>query len=262
MSGAPIHLAANRVSVALAGQPIVTDISVALDGGQFVAVIGPNGSGKTTFLRALAGQVAATGSVTVNGSRLDTLSLPQRAKTLAYLPQDMRQPIWPVPVRDIVALGLMPFDAQARSNDPAIEQQLQDFDLANLAERTVDRISGGERMRALLARALVGPQPIVLLDEPLNSLDPAHQLRVMEVFRQRAQAGALVVAVIHDIDFALHYATRILAFKDGRLVADDTPERLTSGDLLEQIFGVAVARAQTPDGPILAMRPQRDLDRR
>jgi len=261
MSAATTQLRIDRLSVSLAGRAIIEDVSVSLDGGQFVAVIGPNGSGKTTFLRALAGQMTITGTIAINGTTIERLSLPQKAKALSYLPQDMRQPIWPVPVRDIVALGLMPFDAQAAGDDPAVERQLQDFDLVALAERGVDRISGGERMRALLARAMVGPQPIVLLDEPLNSLDPAHQLRVMALFRQRAESGALVIAVIHDIDFAVRYATRLLAFKDGRLVADGPPQDLLKTDQLSDIFGVAVAQVQTLDGPILALRPHRDLDR-
>ncbi|HEV2574660.1 MAG TPA: ABC transporter ATP-binding protein [Beijerinckiaceae bacterium] len=260
MSGTS-HIVVDHLSVSLAGRTIIDDLSLSLDAGQFIAVIGPNGSGKTTFLRALAGQMPASGSIAINGTPIDRLSLPQRARAISYLPQDMRQPIWPVPVRDIVALGLMPFDTHASDDDPAVEQQLQDFDLIDLAERGVDRISGGERMRALLARAMVGPQPIVLLDEPLNSLDPAHQLRVMDLCQKRAEAGSLVIAVIHDIDFAMRYATRILAFKDGRLAADDLPRRLIKTDVLAKIFGVAVAQAQTPDGPILAMRPHRDLDR-
>ncbi|MDH7797951.1 MULTISPECIES: ABC transporter ATP-binding protein [unclassified Beijerinckia] len=260
MSGSS-YIIVDHLGVALAGRKIIDDLSLSLEAGQFVALIGPNGSGKTTFLRALAGQMAISGSITLNGTALASLSLPQRARAISYLPQDMRQPIWPVPVRDIVALGLMPFDARADGNDPAIEQQLQDLDLLELAERGVERISGGERMRALLARALVGPQPIVLLDEPLNSLDPAHQLRVMDLLQKRAQAGSLVIAVIHDVDFAVRYATRILAFKDGRLAADGPPRRLIKTDVLGEIFGVSMARAQTPDGPILAMRPHRDLDR-
>ena len=125
MSAATTQLRIDRLSVSLAGRAIIEDVSVSLDGGQFVAVIGPNGSGKTTFLRALAGQMTITGTIAINGTTIERLSLPQKAKALSYLPQDMRQPIWPVPVRDIVALGLMPFDAQAAGDDPAVERQLQ-----------------------------------------------------------------------------------------------------------------------------------------
>jgi iron complex transport system ATP-binding protein len=228
-------------------------------GGEFIAVVGPNGSGKTTFLRLLAGLLRGDGELLLNGAPLHRHTLQHRARLISYLPQDTRQPVWPMPVRDIVALGLLPFDAELQTrygpHEQVIDRQLADCDLTAIADRPIDRISGGERMRALLARALVGGQPAILMDEPLTSLDPAHQLRLMQLLSERAAAGHLVIAVLHDVDLALHFASRVLAFDKGAILADDVPAAIYASGILEKIFGVTIRGADTEGGRILAMRP-------
>lgn len=245
--------------VTIGDKPILANLSLSMRGGEFIAVVGPNGSGKTTFLRMLAGLLRGDGELLLNGSPLHRHTLQQRARLISYLPQDTRQPVWPIPVRDIVALGLLPFDAalQTRysSHERAIDHQLAACDLTAIADRPVDRISGGERMRALLARALVGGQPLILMDEPLTSLDPAHQLRLMQILAERAAASHLVIAVLHDIDLALHFASRVLAFDQGAIHADGSPAAIYASGVLERIFGVTIRGADTQGGRILAMRP-------
>jgi iron complex transport system ATP-binding protein len=244
--------------VAISHKPILNDLSLSMRGGEFIAVVGPNGSGKTTFLRMLAGLLRGDGDLLLNGTPLHRHTLQQRARLVSYLPQDTRQPVWPMPVCDIVALGLLPFDADLQtrygSHEQAIDRQLAACDLTAIANRPVDRISGGERMRALLARALVGGQPLILMDEPLTSLDPAHQLRLMQLMAERAKAGHLVIAVLHDIDLALHFASRVVAFDQGAISADGTPAEIYASGVLEKIFGVTIRGADTEGGRILAMR--------
>ena len=253
----PVSVSARMFRVHIGKAPILKSLAFAMRGGEFIAVVGRNGSGKTTFLRVLAGLLRGEGELMMNGSPLHRHSLRQRARLISYLPQDTRQPVWPMPVRDIVALGLLPFDgdAQTRARAQRIESQIDAFGLAAIAGRPVDRISGGERMRALLARALVGGQPLVLMDEPLTSLDPAHQLRLMQLLADRAGAGHLVVAVLHDIDLALHFATRVIAFDQGWINADGAPAAIQASGVLDRIFGVTVRSAETDGGRILAMRP-------
>jgi len=245
--------------VQIGSTAILNDVSASMRGGEFIAIVGPNGSGKTTFLRLLAGLLRGDGELLLNGAPLHRHALQHRARLVSYLPQDTRQPVWPMPVRDIVALGLLPFDADLQTrygpHEQAIDRQLADCDLTAIADRPVDRISGGERMRALLARALVGGQPLILMDEPLTSLDPAHQLRLMQLLSERAHAGHLVIAVLHDLDLALHFASRVLAFDKGAILADGAPAAIYASGILETIFGVTIRGADTEGGRILAMRP-------
>jgi len=254
-----IALSVRMPRVTIGDTPILGNLSLTMRGGEFIAVVGPNGSGKTTFLRLLAGLLRGDGELLLNGVPLHRHALQHRARLISYLPQDTRQPVWPMPVRDIVALGLLPFDADLQtrygSHEQAIDRQLADCDLAVIANRPVDRISGGERMRALLARALVGGQPLMLMDEPLTSLDPAHQLRFMQLLAERANAGHLVIAVLHDLDLALHFASRVLAFDKGAILADGSPAAIYASGILETIFGVSIRGADTEGGRILAMRP-------
>src|SRR5258708_3427767 len=219
MNGAAF-LTAQGVSVKLAGRMVLKDISVSLSPGHLVALVGPNGAGKTTLLRGLAGLVPAAGAIHVGGEALSSLSLPERARRFAYLPQG-HLVHWPLPARDIVALGRYPHGTTdpARltpSDAEAVLRAMRATDVLEFSERRVTELSGGERSRVALARVLAVEAPVIFADEPTSSLDPRHQIDVMKTLRTAADQGTLVMVVTHDLWLAARFADTVLVLSEGR----------------------------------------------
>jgi iron complex transport system ATP-binding protein len=251
----PAHLRLEGLSVRLGERRVVVDISVALRGAQLVALVGPNGAGKTTLLRALAGLLPITGTVTMDGSPITALDLRERARRFAYLPQGQTVH-WPLPVRDVVALGRYPHGATDPSrlgaaDLAAVEQAMRSTDVMELADRPVTQLSGGERSRVLLARVLAVAAPVILADEPTSSLDPRHQIEVMDLLHKAAQAGALVIVVTHDLGLAARFADTVIALQNGRLVSSGPPDATLSDALLAEVFQISAIRHQHAGGPII-----------
>jgi iron complex transport system ATP-binding protein len=197
-----------------------------LGGAGLVAVVGPNGSGKTSLLHALAGISGAQGDVRIDGTDPATLAPAARKGLLAYLPAT-RDVAWPVTARDLVRLGGGKFDSVA-----------EPLDLASLGERRMDRLSTGERSRVLLARALAARAKLLLLDEPAANLDPAWQLRLMALLRNCVAEGRAVVAAFHDLDLAARFSDRMLVMERGRVAADGTPAEIFASSALGDVFGI------------------------
>jgi iron complex transport system ATP-binding protein len=207
--------------------------------GELVALVGPNGAGKSTLLKALAGLVARSGEVTWRGAALAAAGAHERARSVAYLPQAPTVH-WPLPARELVALGRLPHrgasDGSA-DDSAAVDWAMASTATAELADRSVDRLSIGERARVLLARALAVRAPVLLVDEPIAVLDPYHQLHVMSVLRAYAALAIegqrpIVVAVLHDLALAARFCDRVLLLDRGRLAADGAPgDTLTAGAL-------------------------------
>lgn len=191
-------------SVALAGRTVLHDVRFQAGAGELVAVVGPNGAGKSTLLRALAGLLP--------GGRPDPIRV-------AWLPQGARC-AWGMRVAEVVALGRVP---HGDDGGEAVEEVIASCGLAALRGERIDRLSGGQQRRVMLARVLAGAPSVLLLDEPAADLDPAAAHEVMALLRARAAAGACVVAVLHDIGLALHHATRMVVVEGGRIVADGEP---------------------------------------
>jgi len=194
----------DRLNVALGNRAVLQDVTFAVAPFEFVAICGPNGAGKTTLLRALAGLLP--------GGR------PQ-PRDVAYLPQGARC-AWAMTVRQVTALGRIPHGDQ---NPAAIEAALTACGVQALADRRVDQISGGQARRAMLARAWAGQPKTLLLDEPIADLDPSAAHEVMALMAGFAQAGGAVVAVLHALDLAAQYATRMVVMENGSIVANTSP---------------------------------------
>jgi len=239
---------AQGLTVKLAGRLVLRDVSLALSPGHLVALVGPNGAGKTTLLRALAGLVPSSGVVHVRGDALSSLSLRERARRFAYLPQG-HLVHWPLPARDVVALGRYPHGATdparltAKDTD-AVLRAMQAADVMEFSERRVTELSGGERSRVALARVLAVEAPVILADEPTSSLDPRHQLDVMKTLRAAADKAALVMVVTHDLGLAARFADTVLVLSDGRLVSQGVPAEALSEQVMAEVFRISAYRAE------------------
>lgn len=200
--------------------------------GERIAVIGPNGSGKTSLLRALAG-IDGEGSISIAGEPLERASPARRRQLLAYLPAS-REVRWPIPVRDVIALGL------DRPDEERIAVLLDALELPLLAERAIDTLSTGERARALFARALAARPKLLLLDEPLSNLDPAWALKLLDILDSVAAGGTAVLLALHDLAH-LERFDRVLLMAGGAIVADDRPQAVRCSKLFGQVFGIEAA---------------------
>lgn len=204
----------------------VQPTSVELSPGELIALVGPNGAGKTSLLRALAGIPSPSQRISWQGRKLASFDDAARARAIAFLPQAPRAN-WPLTVRELVSLGRLPHRRFGeRLSEPdrrAIATAMQMTDIASLADRSIATLSGGERMRAHLARAFAVDAPVLLVDEPIVSLDPYHQLNVMRLLADYRNEGRLVVAVLHDLNLALGSCSRVLLMDAGRIVVDGEP---------------------------------------
>lgn len=217
--------------LAIPGRLAATDLAV--DAGERVALIGPNGSGKTSLLHAIAGVGRAAGAVSLDGVDLRTVPRVRRPRLLGYIPAS-RDVIWPLAVADAV------MDSEASPEEAA--SALAALELEALAARPLDRLSTGERARAFIARALAPRPPVLLADEPIANLDPRWRLRVLNLLGRAAADGAAVLMSVHDLDVALGWATRVLVLDGGRVAADAIPDML-GPDVIARVFGVRRAGA-------------------
>ena len=234
-------LALSNVSVALGKTLAAHGVSLDVARGDIVALLGPNGAGKTTLLRAALGFVApSAGSVRLVGDDPRRLSPRERALRAAYLPQRPLA-VWPVSVEKLVALGRFAYGASpdrlSARDQACVDAALEACALSHLRARRMDEISGGESMRAHLARALAQQAPLLLLDEPTAGLDPAQALAVADILRRHAEAGGAVVFSTHDVALAARTAYCVLLLCQGELVAAGAPETALSPEALERAYG-------------------------
>lgn len=260
-------LEANNVSVRAGTKMLVDDVSLRFAAGERVALVGPNGAGKSTLLRTLAGEVRPrAGAVRLKGRDVAAYGPRRLALHRAVLSQSISV-AFPFTVAEVAAMGAG--DRGRISVGQLVEQALAEVDLADLAGRTITTLSGGEQQRAHLARVLVqlacgeavnGPG-VLLLDEPTASLDLAHQLDVIAALRRRAARGTTVIAVLHDLNIATLFATRIAVLHGGRLAGDGPPATTVTEAMLARVFGVDAAVGCTPPPGVPFVLPHR-MERR
>ena len=236
------RLRAEEVTVRRGGRPIVDRVSLALEPGMFVALLGANGAGKSSLLAVLAGLIAPDeGVVTLGGAPLAGIDRRAVARARAFLPQNPRAE-WPISVERLVALGLTPqlpaFGGLPAALRGAVDRALEACDLVARREQAATTLSGGELARAMLARALVGDPAILIADEPIAGLDPRHAIASLARLRGLADAGKLVIASIHDLTLAARYASHIAMLLEGTLIAFGPTGATLSPHLVSKTFDV------------------------
>ena len=248
-----MSLVTDRLEVRYGEHLAVKPTTLALERGELIGLIGPNGAGKSSLLRALAGIPVPGDRVAWDGRPIAAIGDRERARTIAFLPQSPEAG-WPIAVRELVALGRLPHrrfgERQGPADAEAVERAMQQTDVATLRDRPIDRVSGGERTRAHLARAFAVDAPVLLVDEPVASLDPYHQLTVMRLLGNYRDAGRLVVAVLHDLNLALAHCTRILLMDAGEIVVDGEPKTAIDAARLERHYRIRAWTAEHEGRPI------------
>ena len=253
MSAAIVY---DAVSAAYGARTVLDRVSAAFVRGAVTGIVGPNGAGKTTLLRVALGLMApSAGNVRILDRPLEEWSRSALARALAYLPQGS-DAHWPVLARELVTLGRLPhrapFAPVSASDAAAIDAALERCDAAGFAGRRMDELSAGERARVLFARALATQAPVLLADEPAAYLDPAHQLRLMNLLREEAARGSAVVVTLHDLSLASRHCDELVVLQAGRAAAQGAPAAALSDATLADVFGIAAERG--PEGAVSAIR--------
>jgi iron complex transport system ATP-binding protein len=260
-------IVARAVRAGYREREVLRGVDLVAHAGEVVALIGPNGAGKSTLLRVLGGLLRATsGSVTIDGVDAATLDRRAIARQIAVVPQ-VFETLFPFTVREIAALGrtsrLGPLGTLGSDDARAVARALDDIGAADLAERRIDRVSGGERQRAVLAMALAQEAGVLLLDEPTAHLDPAHQRATLERVAMLARTrGIAVVAVLHDLNLAAAFASRVVLLAHGAVVRDGDVSQVITAELVARVFGPGL-RVIAHDGrPFVIPEPATVPERR
>ena len=245
-------LAAEALSVSLNGRAVLQEVNLTVQAGELLGLLGPNGAGKSTLLRLLAGLLRPTsGRVLIQDQEVRTVGARKLARKLAYLPQGA-ECHWAMSVEQVVALGRLPHRAPWTRLDAVhrkhIHQAMNYADTLHLAGRPVNTLSGGEKTRVLLARALAGEPQILLADEPVAGLDPAHQLDLMQLLRRLAEDGAALVVVLHDLTLASRFCHRILLLHQGRVATQGSAEQVLSAENLARCYQIRAYNGQIDQG--------------
>ena len=232
------------VSVSLGGRRVVEDVDVTVAEGEWVALIGPNGSGKTTLLRAIAGLVGYEGAIALHGTPASTLGRRELSRLVALVPQEPVTPPW-MTVAEYVLLGrtphLGPLARESRADFDAAARSLERLDLLEYRDRLLGTLSGGEKQRVVVARALAQEAPIVLLDEPTAALDIGHQqqaLELLDLLREESQLA--LVAAMHDLTLAAQYADRMILLDAGRVVAEGEPQDVLTEAVIARHYEASI----------------------
>ncbi|MFF5110171.1 ABC transporter ATP-binding protein [Streptosporangium sp. NPDC000509] len=236
-----MRLQAVDVRLGYGDRVVVDGLDLGIEAGTVTTIIGPNGCGKSTLLRAMGRLLRPSGGeVLLDGKRIDKMPSREVARILGVLPQAPSAPEG-LTVADLVARGRHPHQTWYRQwssdDESAVGEALAMTGLLDLGERPLDELSGGQRQRAWISMALAQGTDLLLLDEPTTFLDLAHQIEVLELVRRlHGELGRTVVMVLHDLNLAARYADRLVAMRDGRIVAAGPPAEVLTETLLAEVF--------------------------
>ena len=248
-------LSAHDIQVRLGGKLVVAGVEASFQSGTVTAILGPNGAGKSTLLACLAGLRKPNGGrVGLDGADVLAMHARARARRIGFIPQTA-EVAWAVEARILVGLGRTPFigsSGLSLEDAAAIDRAMDAAGVVELADRDVTTLSGGERGRVLIARALAGDPEWLLADEPLTGLDPGHQLDAGELFRAMAhEQGRGVIVTLHDLSLAARIADRIIVMAAGKVLADGPPSQALSPDVMARAYGVRARVIEGAGGPLI-----------
>jgi iron complex transport system ATP-binding protein len=261
----PPAIEVRDLGVAYGGTEVLSGVSLTVERGRFVGLVGPNGAGKTTLLRCLNGALDPdAGTVRVGGDDVSRLSSREASRRVATVPQRTAV-TFEFPVRDVVAMGRTPhlsrFGTAGEADRAAVDEAMARTAVAEFADRPVTEVSGGERQRVLLARALAQDAPVLVLDEPTASLDINHQVRTLELVRELTADGRTAVAAIHDLNLAARFCDELVVVSGGGVLATGSPGDVLTESTVEDAFDTDAAVARHPvtgATTVTALRPHED----
>lgn len=232
----------HQLGYQIAGTPLLDALDLTIPQARVTGLIGPNGSGKSTLLRLLAGLLRPShGTLLLAGRRLEQLTPVERGRTIAYIPQD-NTIYWPITVERVVELGrlphLAPWQGASAADHRIIDRALHDSDTLHLRHRSVATLSGGERARVMIARALAAEPQILLADEPTAALDPAHQRAIMALLQRLAGNGVTVLLALHDLTLAVDYCDPLILLQQGRLMAQGSPADVLTKHNMRMVYAL------------------------
>lgn len=220
---------------------ILKNISFSAESGSLWGLMGPNGSGKTTFFKCILGLLKHTGSqIKINNIDLKKINTPKLAKLISYVPQEHKPP-FPFTVREIVLMGRSPhmggiFGLKKEDYNEA-EKAIDMVDIADIADKPVTALSGGQRQLTLIARSIAQNSPVMILDEPTSALDFNNQINIWKILKKLAELGKLIIACSHDPNHLLWFAENTLVIKNGEILASGKTEDIITNRLLKEIYG-------------------------
>lgn len=248
----------SNVGISIGNKEIIKDVSFEVHVGQWLCIIGPNGAGKSTLLRAIAGLVESTGGISIQHSKtIETKRLKERDRAcwIAYVAQD---PVMPpgMKVYDYIMLGrtahLRLLSSESQRDHKVTQQVMQELYLEEFSDRDVATLSGGEKQRTAIARALAQASPIVLLDEPTTALDVGYQQEVLELIDQlRKDQRIAVISTMHDLTVSGLYADRLLLLAKGEVAANGVPSEVLTAERIQETYGAQVRVLHEPSGLIV-----------
>ena len=243
----------NNISLNYRDKLILDDVSFSVDTGEFFVIIGPNGAGKTSLLKVLSGlEKTHQGKVDVSGKSISAYSRRNLSQVMAIVPQQIEVG-FPFSVTETVIMGRTPhlglLGMEGKEDFNIARESMEFTDVAHLADRKLHQLSGGELQRVIIARAICQQPKIILLDEPTTALDPAHQLKVMDLMEKfRSENKITIIMVSHDLNLAAMYGDRLLLLKDGKIVQTGDPKTVLNKKLLEESYGCQMLVDENPVG--------------
>ncbi|MEM9106571.1 MAG: ABC transporter ATP-binding protein [Pseudomonadota bacterium] len=234
-------LTCRNVSVRIRTNLILDDVSFDVEHGELIGVIGPNGAGKSTLMRAMAGIIHHEGKIVWDSKSVSNMTPNERARTIAYMPQE-RTVHWAMRCLDVVLLGRLPLTPRmfgvSNTDVEHARSAMVKMDVLAFEDRTFDTLSGGERARVLIARMLTQDPRVFIADEPINGLDPAYQISLMQDFQALSRSGRLVFVSLHDLTLAGRWCDRLLLLDNGRLRSDGSRDLLQQTQVIGEVYGI------------------------
>ncbi|MFW0784681.1 heme ABC transporter ATP-binding protein [Gordonia sp. CPCC 206044] len=250
---------ADDVTVTLGGRQVVREVSLRVDGGCLLSLVGPNGCGKSTLLSVIAGlRTPDSGDVRIDGRSVATVSSRELARLRSFVTQHNRTDT-PFSVAEVVEMGRYPWlrEPEAQRSPEIIESAIQACDLAEIVDRPFSQLSGGQQARVSIARAIAQQAPVMLLDEPTAALDIRHQESVLDILRAARDGGAAVLLVVHDLSLAAAYADRVALMKGGHLLAEGPTRDVMTAELLSTTYDHPVEIWDHPESGQPIVLPRR-----